>query len=136
MWFRGSSTTMNSIFLLILIVSFFDTHVLKLPPKNGRAERMIWRLNDSIHALPTHANLPPCFWVEALHTVAYLHNILRTKRVKLLTPTFALYQRHPTYDHLRVFGCACYPNMSTTQPHKLHHRSIRCIFLGYPSEFL
>ncbi|KAF5820342.1 putative RNA-directed DNA polymerase [Helianthus annuus] len=103
--------------------------------QNGRAERMIRRLNDIIRALLIHANLPPSFWVEALHTAVYLHNILPTKRLNFYTPTFALYLRHPEYEHLRVFGCACYPNTSATQPHKLHARAIRCIFLGYPPDF-
>jgi hypothetical protein len=30
-----------------------------------------------------------------------------------------------------MFGCACYPNTSATAPHKLSHRSTRCLFLGY-----
>ncbi|MFS8010596.1 putative RNA-directed DNA polymerase [Helianthus anomalus] len=103
--------------------------------QNGKAERMIRRLNDIIRSLLIHAYLSPAFWVEALHTATYLHNILPTKRLNIFTPTFALYLRHPTYDHLRVFGCACYPNTSATQPHKLHPRAIRCIFLGYPADF-
>ena len=36
--------------------------------------------------------------------------------------------------HLRVFGCACYPNTSATAPHKLAPRSTRCLFLGYSSD--
>ncbi|KAK1432035.1 hypothetical protein QVD17_08921 [Tagetes erecta] len=103
--------------------------------QNGRSERMIRRLNDIIRTLLVHAHLPPVFWVEALHTAAYLHNILPTKRLNFNTPTFALFHCHPTYDHLRVLGCACYPNMSATQPHKLHPRSVQCIFLGYPPNF-
>jgi hypothetical protein len=47
------------------------------------------------------------------------------------TPHFALYGTTPSYDHLRVFGCACYPNTSATAPHKLSPRSTRCLFLGY-----
>lgn len=103
--------------------------------QNGRSERMIRRLNDIVRPLLMHAHLPPSYWVEALHTATYLHNILPTKRLNFFTPTFALYGRHPTYDHLRVFGCACYPNMSTTMPHKLYLRSTRCVFLGYPSDY-
>ncbi|KAJ0575196.1 putative RNA-directed DNA polymerase [Helianthus annuus] len=104
-------------------------------PQNGKAERMLRRLNNIIRAILTHARLPPTFWVEALHTATYLHNILPTPKLNHHTPAFALYQRHPTYDHLRVFGCACYPNASATQPHKLSPRSTRCIFLGYPPNF-
>jgi hypothetical protein len=47
------------------------------------------------------------------------------------THHFALYDTTPSYDHLRVFGCACYPNTSATTPHKLSPRSTRCLFLGY-----
>src|SRR6185312_9091757 len=47
------------------------------------------------------------------------------------TPHHALFGTPPRYDHLRVFGCACYPNISTTAPHKLASRSTRCVFLGY-----
>jgi histone deacetylase 1/2 len=54
--------------------------------QNGRAERMIRRLNDIIRALLIHAHLPPTFWVEALHTAAYLHNILPTKRLNFFYP--------------------------------------------------
>jgi hypothetical protein len=50
------------------------------------------------------------------------------------TPYFALYGTAPIYDHLRVFGCACYPNISATAPHKLSPRSTRCLFLGYSSD--
>jgi hypothetical protein len=38
---------------------------------------------------------------------------------------------NPSYDHLRVFGCVCYPNTFATAPHKLSSRSTRCLFLGY-----
>ncbi|KAI3746199.1 hypothetical protein L6452_08623 [Arctium lappa] len=101
--------------------------------QNGKSERMIRRLNEIILALLTHASLPPHFWVEALHTACYLHNILPSKLLKFTTPMTALYHRQPSYDHLRVFGCACYPNTIATRKHKLEHRSTRCIFLGYPT---
>ncbi|KAD5508091.1 hypothetical protein E3N88_15794 [Mikania micrantha] len=91
--------------------SFADHHGLlfrfscpQTSPQNGRVERMIRRLNDVICALPIHANIPPTFWVESLHIASYLHNILPTKRLTFYTPTFALYLRHPEYDHLWVFG--------------------------------
>jgi hypothetical protein len=53
------------------------------------------------------------------------------RRLPTPTPYFALFDIHPSYNHLRVFGCACYPNLASTAPHKLAPRSTRCVFLGY-----
>jgi hypothetical protein len=41
-----------------------------------------------------------------------------------------LFGSTPAYEHLRVFGCSCYPNTAATAPHKLAPRSSRCVFLG------
>ncbi|KAM0020291.1 putative RNA-directed DNA polymerase [Helianthus debilis subsp. tardiflorus] len=102
--------------------------------QNGTAERMIRRLNELMMSLLTHASLPPQYWVEALHTSVYLHNILPSKAIGFRTPTAALYLKNPDYEHLQVFGCECYPNQSDTRPHKLAPRSMPCVFLGYPAD--
>ncbi|KAK1431376.1 hypothetical protein QVD17_07833 [Tagetes erecta] len=62
--------------------------------QNGKSERMIRRLNDIMFCVLTHASLPSIYWVDALHTVAYLHNILPSPKHKFLTPTARLYGRH------------------------------------------
>jgi hypothetical protein len=49
----------------------------------------------------------------------------------MISPYFALHGVTPSYEHLRMFGCACYPNLSAKATHKLAPRSTRCIFLGY-----
>ncbi|KAD4981985.1 hypothetical protein E3N88_18656 [Mikania micrantha] len=103
--------------------------------QNGKSERMIRRLNDLMMSLLPHASLPPSYWVEALHTAAYLHNILPSKLINFHTPTTLLYHKQPSYSHLRTFGCGCYPNQNATRPHKVAPRSTLCIFLGYPPNF-
>jgi hypothetical protein len=100
-------------------------------PQNDRAERMIRTTNDVVRSLLFQASLPTHYWAEALATATYLLNRLPTKAVAHPTPYFALFGIHPSYDHLRVFGCACYPNLASTAPHKLAPRSTRCVFLGY-----
>ncbi|KAJ9566255.1 hypothetical protein OSB04_002221 [Centaurea solstitialis] len=46
-------------------------------------------------------------------------------------PSFIiLFGIFPTYSHLRVFGCLCYPNTSPTTSHKLASRSSACVYLG------
>jgi hypothetical protein len=85
-----------------------------------------------MRSLMFQANLPPSYWVEALHTATYLLNRHPTKTLNFQTPYFALYGASPSYHHLRVFGCKCYPNLFATTPHKLAPRSTLCVFLGYP----
>jgi hypothetical protein len=92
---------------------------------------MIRTTNDTIRTLLLQAHLPAHFWAEALHTSTYLLNRLPSTVCPAPTPHQALFGPPPRYDHLRVFGCACYPNTATTAPHKLAPRSTLCVFLGY-----
>lgn len=50
------------------------------------------------------------------------------------TTCSTVYGLHPPYDHLRTFGCLCYPNTYATTPHKLAPRSVPCVLLGLPLE--
>ncbi|KAG8094975.1 hypothetical protein GUJ93_ZPchr0012g21474 [Zizania palustris] len=101
--------------------------------QNGKVEPMIRSINNIIRSMLFQASLALSYWVEGLYTATYLINRLPTKALALDTPYFALFGSHPSYDHLCVFGCACYPNMSVTAPHKLAPWSSLCIFLGYSS---
>uniref|UniRef100_A0A453P3S6 Integrase catalytic domain-containing protein n=1 Tax=Aegilops tauschii subsp. strangulata TaxID=200361 RepID=A0A453P3S6_AEGTS len=103
-------------------------------PQNGKAERLIRTTNDILRVLLIHAKLPPPFWVEALHTATYILNRRPCSAINFVTPYYQLLGHHPTYDHMRVFGCLCFPNTVATAPHKLAPRSSRCVFLGYPLE--
>jgi histone deacetylase 1/2 len=69
-----------------------------------------------------------------LYTQPLIFNRHPTKTLNFQTPYFASYGAHPTYHHLRVFGCKYYPNLSFTTPHKLAPHSTPCVFLGYPSD--
>jgi hypothetical protein len=80
------------------------------------------------------ASLPPVYWADCLHTAPYLLNRHPTKTLDSRTPYLDLHGAQPSYTHLRVFGCACYPNLSSTAPHKLSPRSSLCVFLGYSSD--
>ncbi|WVZ82160.1 hypothetical protein U9M48_029453 [Paspalum notatum var. saurae] len=118
--------------------SFFLTRGVQLrmscpytSAQNGKAERMIRTTNDVMRTLLFQASLPARFWAESLHTATYLLNRLPSTASPAPTPHHALFGTPPRYNHLRVFGCACYPNTSATAPHKLAPRSTRCVFLGY-----
>jgi hypothetical protein len=85
----------------------------------------------------------PCFFrllfwlatrVEGLHIATYLLNRLPTEAISTTSPYFTLHGVAPSYEHLRVFGCACYSNLPAKAAHKLAPRSTRCIFLGYSAD--
>jgi hypothetical protein len=105
--------------------------------QNGKAERSLRTLTNIMRCLLFQASLPPAYWVEGLHTTTYLVNLLPTKTLASSTPYSALFSSEPSYDHFKVFGCAGYPNMSSTSPHKLarlllNHKGYRCCRMDLP----
>lgn len=86
-----------------------------------------------MRTLLAHASMPPSFWHHALQMATYLLNVLPSKVLKYKSPTQVLFQRTPSFSHLRVFGCLCYPLFPSTTINKLQARSKPYIFLGYPS---
>ncbi|GJR99236.1 ribonuclease H-like domain-containing protein [Tanacetum coccineum] len=99
--------------------------------QNGKSERILRTINNLIRTLLFQAHIPPSYWVEALNMAAYLLNILPSTAINNEIPFTKLYNQTPTYEHLCVFGCLCYPHVDVS--HKLEPRSTPCIFLGYPA---
>ncbi|KAJ9566010.1 hypothetical protein OSB04_001976 [Centaurea solstitialis] len=118
-------------------LDFFKTHGIKIrfscpytSPQNGKAERTIRTINNTIRTSLIQASLPPTFWVEALLSSVHTFNLLPSTTIQYKTPFEMLFGFFPSYSHLRVFGCLCYPNTSPTAPHKLAPRSSACVYLG------
>jgi hypothetical protein len=74
------------------------------------------------------------YWVEGLHTTMYLLNHLPCKAISVSYPYVTLYGVTPSYQHLHVFGCVCYPNLSAQATRKLAIWSTRCVFLRYSTD--
>jgi hypothetical protein len=75
--------------------------------------------------------MPLKFWDEAFLAATYLINRTPSKVIDFATPLERLFKQTPDYLSLRVFGCACYPNLQPYNRHKLEFRSKQCVFLGY-----
>jgi hypothetical protein len=103
-------------------------------PQNGKAECIIRSVINVIRTLLIQASLPGRYWAEGLHTATYLLNRLPTMAIQAACPHLVLFGSAPSYEHLRVFGCMCYPNTTATAPHKHSPRSTRCVFLGYSAD--
>ncbi|KAG7560254.1 Ribonuclease H-like superfamily [Arabidopsis thaliana x Arabidopsis arenosa] len=102
--------------------------------QNGRSERIIRTINNAVRTLLFQARLPQSFWVEALHAAVHILNITPSKSIQNQIPHTLLFQKEPSYEHLRVFGCLCFPNLNHSNLPKLSPRSTPCLFLGYPSQ--
>jgi hypothetical protein len=103
-------------------------------PQNGKGERIIRSVNNVIRTFLIQASLTGRYWAEGLHTATYMLNRLPTTVIQAVCPHLALFGSAPSYEHLCVFGCTCYPNTTATAPHKLSPRSTWCVFLGYSAD--
>jgi hypothetical protein len=75
--------------------------------------------------------VPAEFWGEAVSTTVYLLNRAPTKSVISKTLYEAYYDRKPSIDHLRVFGCVAHVKVVTLHLSKLTDRSKQMVFIGY-----
>jgi hypothetical protein len=93
-----------------------------MSPQNGKAERVIRTVNDTSIPLLFQTSMPPTYLSRI---PPYCH--LRPSPPPV--PLLPFFQPHP-----HTFGCLRYPNTVATMPHKLSHRYVACVFLGYASK--
>jgi hypothetical protein len=80
--------------------------------QNGKVERSLRTINNMLRSLLFQAFMSSHYWITALHTATYLLNRLPCKAISAPSPYVALYGVAPSSEHLRIFGCVCYPNLS------------------------
>ena len=118
--------------------SFFNkigiSHHVSCPhahQQNGSAERKHRHIVEVGLSLLAHASMPLKFWDEAFLAATYLINRIPSKVINNSTPLELLFGQKPDYSFLRIFGCACWPNLRPYNSRKLQFRSKQCAFLGY-----
>ena len=103
------------------------------PQQNGTAERKHRHLIQCALALLFESKLPISYWSYAVSTAAHLINRLPTPNLKQKTPWELLFHKPQDIQYLRTFGCQCFPLLTPYTAHKLHPKTISCVFLGYPT---
>ncbi|PKU63096.1 Retrovirus-related Pol polyprotein from transposon TNT 1-94 [Dendrobium catenatum] len=99
--------------------------------QNGVAERKHRHILETMRSLLIEAHLPKALWEDALHSAVYLINRLPSRSLNKKSPYHILYEKPPSYSHLKIFGCLCYPWLRPYNKSKLSPLSISCIFIGY-----
>nr|CAJ86192.1 H0306F03.15 [Oryza sativa] len=100
------------------------------PQQNGVAERMNRTIISKARCMLSNAGLPKQFWAEAVSTACYLINRSPGYAIDKKTPIKVWSGSPANYSDLKVFGCTAYAHVDNG---KLEPRTIKCIFLGYPS---
>ncbi|KAI0488007.1 hypothetical protein KFK09_027830 [Dendrobium nobile] len=105
------------------------------PEQNGIAERKHRHILELTRTLLHASNAPQSFWCEAVSTAIHLINRLPSKHTGDKSPYQIIYNKIPAYNHLRVFGCLCYPWLQPYTDNKFTPRSTDCVFLGYSNTY-
>lgn len=86
--------------------------------QNDIAERKHRHIVENGLTLLARSSLPFKFWDEAFRTAVFLHNRLPSSVTHGKSPLEILFHTSPDYKSLRVFGCACHPNIRLYNTHK------------------
>ena len=114
--------------------SYDTVHQLTCPSisqQNGRAERKLHHILDTVRALLLFAKVPASFWGEAALHAIHAINRISSPVIQNQTPYERLFGLALDYHHLCSFDYTCFVLLQPHEHNKLEPRSRLYCFLGY-----
>ena len=99
--------------------------------QNGRAERKLRHILDTVRVLLLFAKVLAPFWGEAALHAVHAINCIPSPVIQNQTPYKRLFGSPPDYHHLRFFSFACFVLLQPHEHNKLEPWSRLCCFPGY-----
>lgn len=88
--------------------TLMDINAPYTPQQNIIYERGNRTTTERARCMLIDANLPKCFWAEAVNTSVYIENRCPEASIQHQSRHELRYGTLPKLDHLRIFGCAAY----------------------------
>ncbi|KAK9682409.1 hypothetical protein RND81_10G072000 [Saponaria officinalis] len=107
--------------------------IARVPQQNGWVERKRRHIIETARALKLHAHLPTQFLGECVLSATHLINLMPTELLAWKMPSEVLFQKSPTYDHLRVIGYLCFALGLHPHKDKFSPKYHKCILIGNPA---
>lgn len=79
------------------------------PQQKGVVEHRNHILLEKTRSLLKHMGVPNILWGKAVRHATYLMNRVAMRSLVGRTPYEVLRAKKPKLEHLKVFGCVCYP---------------------------